>query len=330
MSEALREALARAAPGRRRHDLTALWAAFAAAHPADAEGPDARRTLRKLLDRLSDAGTLQLPKGPGNWDQAAHPALPRFVTLCEEPRAVEASLPDPAWAPELRFAREVKGRDQREVLRIVQRFLAEGGRDRPLVPERERSLSLFGDEKRLEQLRRTQLFAPGRLSLELLRCFSVSPPLVWERFKADVADAIVLENHHTYHSFCRYAAQRGRYVAVVYGAGNALCRSVESLSQVATQAGVKKLEYFGDLDAAGLRVARKASELSHEGCGLPLSPSPFYADLVRFAPRPGLRQRAAAEDVEWLPEALRKQVLDATEQGLRWPQEFIGTEFLLG
>jgi len=47
---------------------------------------------------------------------------------------------------------------------LIQRFLREGGRSAPIVPIKERSLDLFGDEKRLDALSATSLFAEGRLT----------------------------------------------------------------------------------------------------------------------------------------------------------------------
>ena len=196
--------LRRIAGTRKRLSLEQVWACFQRQRLAEEHDRDA---LSEALRRLADAGALKLPSGARHWDSTVDPPLPAFVTLLKpserRPRRT-VSTRDIPWAPELSFASSVTRRDHLEVLMAVQRFLAEGGRERPMVPERERSLELFGDEKRLEHLRKGALFGEDKLSLELLRCFAVSPPLVWD-IDPDGRrpTALVIENHHTYHSFVR-------------------------------------------------------------------------------------------------------------------------------
>ncbi|MCG8555418.1 MAG: hypothetical protein MJD61_09055, partial [Proteobacteria bacterium] len=167
MKDMLLEALQAVRPRHKRFELQAVWQAYARAWPAAAEGADARRNLRRALELLAQHGKLTLPKQASRWDHSAQPALPRFVVLTTAARKPAPARQHVAWAPELSFARELRSPQQRDLLLCVQRFLASGGRTRPLVPERERSLQLFGDEKRLEKLRRTPLFSPCRLSLGL-------------------------------------------------------------------------------------------------------------------------------------------------------------------
>ena len=64
-----------------------------------------------------------------------------------------------------------------DVLARVDAFLRDGGSSRPFVPHRERSLEVFGNEKRLDTLIRTRLFTKGALTLDLLRCFQAPLPL---------------------------------------------------------------------------------------------------------------------------------------------------------
>src|SRR6266566_5040143 len=75
----------------------------------------------------------------------------------------------------------------------------------PIVPSRERSLELFDDEKRLEQLARTDWFGPDRLRLEQLRCEPVAPPFAWQPLgdadnRDDGSVLLAVENHTTYHT----------------------------------------------------------------------------------------------------------------------------------
>src|SRR5438105_1999563 len=78
--------------------------------------------------------------------------------------------------------------------------LRDQGTEATIVPTGERSLDLFGDEKRLDVLRRNRrLFAPGRLSLEMLRARLFAPPFAYRRI-GQGGVALVLENVATYHS----------------------------------------------------------------------------------------------------------------------------------
>jgi len=89
--------------------------------------------------------------------------------------------PELSWAGSFRLTpAEV------EVLRHVDRFLRDLDLDEPVVPVRERSLELTGDEKQFDGLRGSRLFAPGRLSPALLRYEEVHPPFVYERVGPDL------------------------------------------------------------------------------------------------------------------------------------------------
>src|SRR5438309_51326 len=81
-----------------------------------------------------------------------------------------------------------------------------------------RSLEIFGDEKRLDQLMRgSALFGNGRLTPETLRCIIVSEPLPWTRGPNPDGPILVIENAATWHSYCRWNAERKHFSAVVYG-----------------------------------------------------------------------------------------------------------------
>lgn len=263
------------------------------------------------------------------------------------------------WAPELSFVAELERVEELDTLLRMQRFFSEGGRSAPLVPVRERSVSVLGDEKRLEQLARTALFGPGRLSYELLRCFPVAPPLVWEAGPRDGTSRIVLviENHHTWHSFCRWNQEVGAYAAVVYGAGNAFASSVEYLIQVMADTGAQEVDYFGDLDPEGLQIVQRARERlkSLYASKLPdIRPAADWywlliergqavlggmgevasfgrasspeADPSGFHDRPTCKVGDVGQS--WLPLAIHNLALGVFAQGRRLPQELVGWEQL--
>jgi hypothetical protein len=240
-----------------------------------------------------------------------------------------------AWAPELRFACTLRDARQLDVLLRVQRFLSEGGRQRPLVPMKERSAELFGKEKRLDVLRNSALFQSGHLSLDLLRCFSVPPPLIWEgAITSKSSPVLVVENHSTYHSFARWNREMRFYAAIVYGNGDAFKGSAAGVCDIVREISWDgRLFYFGDLDPEGLLIPPAASAtlttvdlpaaIPHEGCYRRL----FYRATVVPLPS-GAKLRFDGEGRIWLGESLAADVESWFDRGIRLPQELVGWEEL--
>lgn len=322
------EALTATAPGRKRHALETLWTVFIRVEPVLGRGPAARRNLAARIEQLTEAGALTVPRAAKNWDRSAEPPLPRFVTLTASSPTPAPSAGPTLWAPELADFADQAPRSLRADLEAIQRWLATGGRDRPSVPERERSLEVFGDEKRLEALRGGSLFAPGRLTLETLRCFAVSPPLVWRSFTG-ARVGLIVENHHSWHSFCRFSAATGAYAAVVYGAGKALLKALPTLGEVAEASGVERFVYLGDVDPDGLHIGRRATEDAVALDLPPIAPAAgWYRRLFALAEGRTFPSRASRavnrDDIAWLPGDLQSRAADLVRAGRRLPQELLG------
>ncbi len=248
-----------------------LWRALQEAHPEQAVTTAARATLRDLLDQVFINGLAEPPKGRDGWDQAAKPMLPRWIRL-PRVRLQNSSLDlrNIPWAPELRFLATIYTSVPTGDLLKLQRFFAENGHEQPNVPIKERSIHIFGDEKRLDELYSgSNLFHPGRLTLEQLRCFAIAEPLGWRRGPVPEAPLIVIENVATWHSYCRWNEVVGQFSAVVYGAGNRFIDSVRTMDEIFRElGGVRRILYFGDLDANGLAIPQRASQTA-KMAGLP-------------------------------------------------------------
>jgi len=79
-----------------------------------------------------------------------------------------------SWEPELQFCATTRLYIAYDEVAKLDHFLKHGGRQRPMIPIKERSLQIFGDEKRLDELyRASTLFDNGRLTLETLRAYVV-------------------------------------------------------------------------------------------------------------------------------------------------------------
>lgn len=325
------------ANGRKRLDYAAVCVAFGRMFPA-VTGLEQRRRLHALLSALVEAGDISLPSGKQHYDRSTEPPMPRWLQLTGEgakaarPPFDAATFP---WVPELRFVAELRDPQQLDVLLRVHEFLAAGGAARCMVPIKERSVELFGAEKKLDKLRSSALFRSGRLSLEMLRCFQLSPPLVWERGpSSSPSPVLIIENHSTWHSFVRWNKEHGAWAAVCYGSGDCFETSAPSLGEVVTQLPWDgALHYFGDIDPKGLIIPVRASKALAAAGLPPVEPHrDCYARLLARATSANLligqRLEYPNEASDWFDSALIAEVVDWFEQGIRIPQELLGYEAL--
>lgn len=316
---------------RQQVKLTELQALLVAAEPALAHAPERRVRLAEVLAELVDAGAVGLPS-QRSYDRSARPALPRFVRVeAQAPPARRISGAGVAWRPELAWAAELSV-DQQTLfdLRAVNAFFRDGGSERPVVPLRERSLQLFGHEKRLEAPTSGQLFGSGRLTLQQLRCEEVHPPFVYQTVGTGT-DVLVVENHHTFVSLCRFAPPHGPIGTVVYGAGAHFKGSVSFLADLPTPP--RRVLYFGDLDIDGLDIPVHASDVA-TAAGLPaVEPATWLYRLLldhgKAAPVENTPTRHRVQElIAWLPEELRPAAAAVLVGGRRLAQEWVGSELL--
>jgi len=238
------------------------------------------------------------------------------------------------WVPELDFLRETRVNIPFADLQQLDHFLRNRGSEPAMVPIKERSLEIFGDEKRLDLLAASALFRDGRLNLANLRCEIVGEPLAWKRGPADAAQqpVIVLENAATWHSYGRWNDLTRQFSAVIYGGGNRFADGVLFLPEIFRElGGPRPVFYFGDLDPAGLAIPQRASRRS-EASGLPpIQPHLWsYEKLLAFQNKatPADAPDSGAEALcQWLgPLADNAWLLFS--QSKRLPQEHLGRDFL--
>ena len=296
--------------------------------------PDARQRLLTAISELQAAGEITLPRGTNGWETLPRPALPRWVARAAAARPTRAVDPAVAWHADLSWVPTFlaachPSAAERSLLRAVNGFLGAGGSN-IVIPLRERSLQLTGDEKMLDTVSRGRLFAPGRLSLELLAAARVSPPLI----RQEVGEGpllLLVENYATYHSLAATLPADGEAGTIAYSAGNTLGAVLTAIADQGERP--EALAYFGDLDIRGLEIAAAGARLAAELGLPPLNPAErLYRLLVdhgRPAPAetsPGVVKAHAA--VAWLPAPLRAPVLDVLATGNRLAQEAVGLELL--
>jgi hypothetical protein len=319
---------------RARIPLEDLRQAALAADLSFIGSPDARERLLAAIRELEAAGAITLPRGANGWEAAPRPALPRWVArpaAAEPARVLEPAVAwhaDLSWVPAF-LAADRPSAAERSLLRAVNGFLGAGGSN-VVVPLRERSLQLTGDEKMLDTVSRGRLFTPGRLSLELLSAARVSPPLIRQEVGTGPV-LLLVENYATYHSLTATLPADGEAGAIIYSAGNTLGVVLTAIADRGERP--EALAYFGDLDVRGLEIAAAGARLAAELGLPPLNPAEWLYRLLldhgRPAPAstyPGPAKARAA--VTWLPAVLRDPVLDVLIAGNRLAQEAVGQELL--
>ncbi|MGH3931702.1 MAG: Wadjet anti-phage system protein JetD domain-containing protein [Pseudonocardiaceae bacterium] len=316
---------------RKRVSLPELWRLFDEVDPASRGGAHRRQLLADCLAELSDAGVIELPAA-ASFDRTQRPPLPRFITIPSTAQS-RSPTPGPVWHPDLSWAATLRVTGaQAELLKQVNAWLFRGaGRGQPRVPLRERSLELLGDEKALDTLTGTTLFGPGRLTLELLRTYRVTLPLhVTSVGPGDVL--LVVENSDTFDSLRRALSEApGRVGTLAWGAGAGFESSV--LSVASMRPAVREIRYFGDLDAAGLRIPAAASRLAlQEGLPAVRPATALYTALLAVGRPHGaqlpLDARRADELVSWLDPQHQQPCRLLLTEGHRIAQEAVSLAYL--
>lgn len=270
------------------------------------------------------------------------------IPLAAEPRLRELfagelpAAPDPKfdlasvkWAPQLAFLASESVTVAPDDLCKLNKFLLKESRPQPGTPIKERSLEIFGDEKRLDALLSTSLFRSGRLGWEEdLKCEIIGEPLGWKRGPIVLASnpIIVIENAATWHSYCRWNAERKLFSAVVYGCGNRFVDGIRYIEDIFDElGGPRPVYYFGDIDCRGLEIPQEAS-IHTQNRGLPpIEPHLWsYRQLLTLGKDQGQLCEGKPPPVglcEWLGELAESawQLLSANR---RLPQEHVGWEFL--
>jgi hypothetical protein len=323
-------------PGRHRIPLAAYTAAFLAVEPAIATDPDRRTRLWAALTELIAIGVIRWSH---KVDRTELPALPCFLVLLT--RIVDPPVdPEAArfpWRPELVWARRLPlRRSEFDALKAIQLFLRDRAASAPMAPLGERSLQIFGDEKKLDGLRKNRrLFAPGRLSLDSLKAKAYAPPFAYRKV-GEGPVALVLENVATYHSVLALLRVDSPVGLVIFGGGTNFVASVAYLAELAADgvaSQIRHIRYFGDLDRAGLQIPMAADRVARE-LGLPpvLPAVDLWTRLVRQG-TPGkddpVGVDTARQVVRWLPEPLRANAATILTAGRRIAQESVGTEELM-
>ncbi len=301
------------------------------------------RRLLALLEKLAWEGALKLPSRKGKkWKRLG--ALPEQVTAIrlkedsdKEARRQEihALRNETAWEPTrmAAFAHTLRTLPELRIAVSVNAYLKIRKSGEASIPHRERSLRIFGEEKRLDNYARNGVFR-GRITLEDLDCFYCPEPLPFQPLSMDPSETkgkplLVVENSSTYWSASRANELRRRFAGIVYGQGFNVSngeRASGGLALIESRLQAKGIHYFGDLDPAGLAIPRVINRFRKDKALSPMkSGRPLYRALLEM----GLTTKAIPaqephHDPRWASEWLGAEIAEQylTHCGrLRWPQE---------
>ena len=318
--------------GNRRQRLESIVSAYYRAFPERRERADSRDEIRRLLGELEQTGALTLPKGEDCWQTMPQPALPLWIQWPPGPQKETTKLDHRKfpWVAGMQFVAALPALRNPEAARSIHEFLKAGGQSRPMVPIKERSWELFGDEKAMDSIRKGPLFAPRRLTLGHLRCFEVPTSLPCRPGPLGATGPwLIVENEATFDSFARWNKETRRHGGIILGSGLAVLRAESFLCEVME---ANEAEYFGDLDERGCQIPYELNrKLTENGSGEIRPAIRYYEWLLEACnvldgiPTTGMHKPW----LKWFPLKLRDRVLHATQMPKPPPQEAIGWEWLI-
>ncbi|WP_329956677.1 Wadjet anti-phage system protein JetD domain-containing protein [Collimonas humicola] len=315
---------------RKRVMLTELRQHFFSLYPDVQNSPDRGALLLEALRQLEAAGALSLPAA-ASWEKIGVPPLPQWVLLTREPKAVSSrDLRGVTWAPELGFWPDLRP-GQLEAMLPINEFLLRRRGSLMVVPIKERSLEIYGDEKRLDGMCTGDSLFGGRLQLSTLGCFRVPQPLPYRMADAPGKPVLVVENHNSFWSFGEWNQQARCYSAIVYGSGEAFRLTGRALQQVLYQVAGSGAEYLGDLDPKGVRIPDEFNRSAEAGSPQVRPALIFYQWLLTHGVRRHRPECASFESdsvAEWFGAELAAQVVELWQSEHWIPQESLGFEQL--
>jgi len=327
----------------RRIKLEELWSLFNEIFPHRSRNTEGRQWLLESLNEAEQQCIIKLPVAHGvSWERSLSPFIPTFVDKIVSKVKRNASWRTFPWHYRLTWVADLRTipPDQEAFLYRIHDGLVEGTFQEP-APLKYRSLQLTGYEKQLGKLAQTVLFAPGRLTFELLGCVPDVPPLVIKRISgSDIA--LVFENvgsFRTAYSVLK-RLQNPPYGLVGFGAGMGLARSILDFKLIDHT--IKRIEYVGDMDRPGLRIAQSVISIAELESLPPVVPakgihSAMFESVRRFGYPDGMEykedeRRSESRDealVAWLPDDIRLNILAIIRAGRRIPEEILGPAEML-
>ena len=324
------------ADGRKKIPMQCVQHIFNKVFPEyqDSENKDVhlQEELRKLI-------TLQLISYPHKvneigWPKTNGSVFPTYIAIITKVDTL--CLIDPSkidWVDELSFCKNTTRVRELVLALQINNFLKKRGQTMLPVPIKERSLQIFGDEKMLDGMVIDGWLFNGNLKLASIGAFELAKPITFQSSGVLGKPILAIENYHTYWSFCKWNARSKEYSAIVLGSGNNFQSDARPIDILMAEINADGIEYFGDLDAAGLSIPVAFNFRRNWEKQRAMPAKRFYEWLLFHGIRriaksvPTAKQRT--ELLPWLDSFVLESGMTQLFATNQWiPQENLGTEAL--
>lgn len=315
-----------------RYELSPhLWDAFTRAFPHETTAGMSRQILHEVISQLCGRG-FTVPKQKKSFNRDGFPLLPNWI---KRPTNVDKDRFTPEkhlWARELTFLAAASHLPSFKLwLKLDEWLKGHRHKDLPMLPIKERSLEIFGEEKALDALSKNRHFKEGVITLETLRCFPVYEMLAYDAGPANThgKPCLVIENPTTVWTLSKWNKTAEKYSCIVYGGGNRISKTWEGLIPLQKKFGFKKAMYFGDIDVPGFDMAFRAMAGLAEQDLFPLElDESLYTLTLKLAEDVELniepnKKRLSQKVSNWIPPSIAKKVQRSLERHSRIPQEIV-------
>lgn len=307
-------------------------------YPQYRNNSEQRTHLWHVLSELVDHGKLLLPAQNGKSWRPGNPRLPSWVSVITTDKQAESLIPERyAWHPKIApFVEDLIVSQKSAAFKISEYLKLHQGRGsfEFSIPRRERSLKIFGDEKKLDQLAKKGFLLSGNLTLADIGCHDVGWPMPHQvpSSRCPNKPFLIIENHHTYHSFCQWNEQTCHYSGIGYGAGEAFSTvETDHIDSIVDPTKASSIHYFGDIDPKGVSIPARVSKARAERGLSPIIPAvALYQWLLAHGIQRDFTRKNQPNFPEgWLPEPQAQKVKELFGLNKWLPQEALGYEDLL-
>jgi hypothetical protein len=221
----------------------------------------------------------------------------------------------------------------------------------PLVPTKELSLEIFGDEKYIDNKRTGETLYNGRLNLKDIGCQIVVPPLVYNHplednkritISKDYKPVIILENYASYWSFKEVNLNdvSPKYSAICFGDGKYFFKQHLEMDKEIPGLAKKEIFYLGDIDPDGILIPTGINNIRASAGEKTFKPSlHYYRLMLEHGQEQDNQGKNIAEDRKkdailavqaWFSDDphLADRIIDVISRNQRIPQECIGLKLL--
>ena len=308
------------------------------AFPQYRNNPEQSAHLWSSLEYLVEKNQLELPSQAGKSWITGNPRLPKWVSIITTAEPDKSPIPEKyAWHPKIApFVEDLNVSQKKSAFKISEYLKLHKGRGsfEVLIPRRERSLKIFGDEKKLDRLASKGLLLSGNLKLTDIGCHDVGWPMPHQipSIPCPGKPFLIVENHHTYYSFCRWNERARQYTGIGYGAGEAFSTvETDHIDTIIDPTGASSINYFGDIDPKGISIPARVSNARVQKNLVPIDPAiALYQWLLNHGIQRDLIKKSQPSFPEgWLPDLLAGRVKDLFISNNWLPQEALGYEELL-